>query len=86
MKKFAADNLSSAGGELCWDNTSDSDHAAGLLKMSVNDPAERYFGKMTGQIQYYGKICLTNVGGFSQVRVIGLIWENLRMHSSKKWK
>ena len=35
----------------------------GLFKMSVNDPAEIYFGAMTGQLQSYGKIGLTNSGG-----------------------
>ena len=42
---------------------------AGLFKTSVNDIAERYFGAMIGQIQYYGKIVLINAGGISQVRV-----------------
>ena len=35
-KKAMEEHLSSAGGRLCWDNTSDSDHMAGLFKMAVN--------------------------------------------------
>ena len=66
-----AEHLSSAGGRLCWDHTSDADHAAGLFKMAVNDTNEISFGAMTGQIKSYGKIELTNSGGVSQVRVNG---------------
>ena len=43
----------------------------GLFKMVVNDPSEGSFGAMTGQLQYYGKIGLTNNGGVSQVRLNG---------------
>ena len=64
-------NLSSSEGILCWDNKSDADNAAGMIKMAVNDTAERYFSTMIGQIQYYGKIVLNNAGGVSQVRVKG---------------
>ena len=39
--------------------------------MAVNYPTERYFSSITGQLQYYGKIGLTNYGGVSQVRVNG---------------
>ena len=39
--------------------------------MAFNDPAEISFGTMTGQLQYYGKIGLTNAVGVSQVRVNG---------------
>ena len=49
-EKSTADHLSSAGGRLCWDNTSDADNTAGLFKMLVNDPTEIYFGAMSGQI------------------------------------
>ena len=56
-------------GRLYWDNTSNADHAAGIFKMVVNDPPEISYGSMTGQLQYYGKIVLTNAGGVSQVRV-----------------
>ena len=66
-----AEHLSSAGGRLCWDHTSDADHAAGLFKMAVNDTNERSFGAITGQLKSYGKIGLTNSGGVSQVRVNG---------------
>ena len=69
--KSMAEHLSSAGGRLCWDNTYNDDHAASLFKMAVNNPAERCFGSMIGQIQSYGKIVLTNDGGVSQVRVNG---------------
>ena len=48
--------LSSAGGGLYWNNTSDADHAAGMSQMASNDTAEIYFGAMTGQIQFYGRI------------------------------
>ena len=48
--KAAAEHLSSAGGRLCWDNTSNAEHAAGLFKMVVNGTTERYFVVMTGQI------------------------------------
>ena len=54
---------------MCWYNISDADRVDGLFKMTVNDPAERYYGAMTGQLQYYGKIGLTNPRGVSQVRV-----------------
>ena len=70
-KKTTAQHLSSAGRRLCWDNTSDAEHAAGLLKMAVNDPYEICFGAMTGHVQYYGKIGLKNSGGIIQVRVNG---------------
>ena len=69
--KSTVEHLSSNGGGLCWDNTSNADHAASLFKMAVNDPSERYFDAMIGQLQYYGKIILTNSGGVSQVRVNG---------------
>ena len=63
-----AEHLSSSGGILLWVNTYDSDRAAGMLKISVNDPDEIYFGAMIGQLQSYGKIVLANAGGVSQVR------------------
>ena len=59
-EKNMAEHISSSGGRLYWYNTSDSEHVAGLFKISVNDPDERYFGAMTSQIQYYGKIELAN--------------------------
>ena len=62
-------HLSSAGGRLFWYNTSDADNVAGLFKMLVNDPAEIYVGAMTGQIQSYGRIGLTNARDVSQVIV-----------------
>ena len=68
-KKATVEHLSSAGGRLCSYNTSDADHEAGLFKMSVNDPAERSFVSMSGQLQSYGKIRLTNTGGVNQVRL-----------------
>ena len=40
LKKATAEHLSSAGKRLCSDYISDADHAAGLFKMSVNDPTE----------------------------------------------
>ena len=40
-KKAMSEHLSSVGVRFCWNNTSDADHAAGLFKMSVNDPSER---------------------------------------------
>ena len=63
--------LASAGGMLCCNNTSNTDHADGMLKMAVNDPSEISFGAIVGQIQSYGKIGLTNAGGFIQVKVKG---------------
>ena len=42
-----------------------------MLKMSVKNPAEIYFDAMTGQLQYHGKIGLTNAGDISKVRVNG---------------
>ena len=39
--------------------------------MEVNVPAEISLGAMTGHIQYYGRIVLTNSEGVSQVRVNG---------------
>ena len=68
-KKSTTDNLSSYGDRFCWVNTSGADHAAGLLKIAVNDPAGIYFVAMTVQFQSYGKTGLTNDGGVSQVRV-----------------
>ena len=41
--------------------------------MSVNDTAERSFGEITFQLQYYGKIVPTNAEGVSQVRVNGYL-------------
>ena len=64
-------NLSSSEGILCWDNKSDADNAAGMIKMAVNDTAERYFSTMIGQIQYYGKIVLITAVGVSEVRLNG---------------
>ena len=49
-KKATAKHLASAGGRICWDNTSDVDHAAGLFKMEVNGTSEIYVGAMTGQL------------------------------------
>ena len=40
-----------------------------ILKMAVNDISEISFGTMTGQLQYYGKIGLTNDENVSQLRV-----------------
>ena len=57
------------GAKLCWDHTSDANHAADLFKVAVNCSAERHFGTTIGQIQYYGKIGLTNDLGVSQVRL-----------------
>ena len=62
-----ADHISSTGGILCCDNTYDADHAVGLFKISVNDPDEISCGTMTGQLQYDGKIGLTNAGDVSHV-------------------
>ena len=42
-----------------------------MFKMAVNDSTEISFGAMIGQIQYYGKIGLTNAGEVSQLRVNG---------------
>ena len=70
-KIATVDHLSSAGGSFCWDNTSGADHTDGVFKITVNDTVGRYFGAMTGQLQYYGKIGLTNTGGVIQVRVNG---------------
>ena len=67
--KAAAEHFSTAGGRLCLDHTSNAEHAAGLFKIVVNDPTEICFVVMTGQLQSYGKIVLTNAGGVSQVRV-----------------
>ena len=54
-----------------WDNTFDAANAASVFKMAVNDPAEISFGAITGQLQYYGKIIVTNAVSVSQVRVNG---------------
>ena len=53
-KKATEEHMLSAGGRLCWDNTSNSEHASGLFKIAFNNPAERSFGTMTGQLQSYG--------------------------------
>ena len=37
--------------------------------MLVNDPSEIYVGAMTGRIQSYSKIGLTDAGGVSHLRV-----------------
>ena len=42
-KKSTVKHLSSSGGRLCWYNIYDADHANDMFKMTVNDPAERYF-------------------------------------------
>ena len=54
---------------MCWDSTYDADRAAGLFKMAFKDPSEICFGAMTGQIQSYGKIGMTNAGSVGQIRV-----------------
>ena len=69
IKKAMVEHLSSAKGRFCWDNTSDADHAAGLLKITVNDTTETSFGAMKVKLQYDGKIGLTNARGVSQVIV-----------------
>ena len=55
MEKSTAEHLSSTGGRLCWDNTSNAYHADYMFKMAVNDPVETYFGEIIGQIKSYGK-------------------------------
>ena len=70
-KKATSEHLSSAEGKFNWIETSELDHTAGLGKMAVNDPAERSFGAMTGQLQCFSRVGLTNAGGVSQVRVNG---------------
>ena len=62
-----AEHISSAEGRLCWDNTSYADHEDSLFKMVFDDPDEIYFVTMTSQLQYYGKIGITNTRGVSQV-------------------
>ena len=52
--------------------------------MAVNDPAERSFGALTGQLQCFGRIGLTNAAGVSQVRTNGDLSRGFEISSSKK--
>ena len=66
--KATASYLSSVGGKFSWANTSNESNMNGMNKFAVNDPAESSFGGTTRQIQYFGRIGLTNAGGVDQVR------------------
>ena len=52
--------------------------------MAVNDPAERSFGALTGQLQSFGRISLTNAAGVSQVRTNGDLSRGFETSSSNK--
>ena len=54
------------------------------IKMAVNDPAERSFGALTGQLQCFGHIGLTNSAGVSQVRTNGDLSRGFETSISKK--
>ena len=52
--------------------------------MAVNDSAERSFGALTGQLQCFGRIGLTNAAGVSQVRTNGDVSRGFETSSSNK--
>ena len=52
--------------------------------MTVNDPVERSFGALTGQLQCFGRIGLKNSAGVSQVRTHGDFSRGFETSSSKK--
>ena len=66
--KATSNHLSSVNGKFSFSNTSCNNHLEGMGKMAVNDPAESSFGGTTRQIQYFGRIGITNAGGVDQVR------------------
>ena len=56
----------------------------GLSKLAVNDPVESSFGGTTRQIQYFGRIGLTNAGGVDQVRRNGDLSRGYNKNPKKK--
>eukprot|EP00957_Ditylum_brightwellii_P039968 3025761-Ditylum_brightwellii.AAC.1 len=66
-----ASYLSSLDGKFSWGQVSDEDFAAGLEKMTVNDPAEHSLGGLTSQLQAYGYIGLANTESLSQIQING---------------
>ena len=85
-RKATSKYLSSSKSKCCWGNTSPEDRVAGLNKMAVNDPAERSFGALTGQLQIYGRISLPYAAGVSQVRTNGDLSRGFETTSSNKRK
>ena len=83
-RKATSKYLSSSQSAFCWGNTSYEDHISGLHKMAVNDPAERSFGALTGQLQCFGRIGITHAAGFSQVRTHGDMSRGFETSSSNK--
>ena len=83
-RKATSKYLSSIQGEYCWENTPSEDCVAGLQKMAVNDPAERSFGALTGQLQSFGRIGLTYAAGVSQIRTNGDLSRGFETSSSNK--
>jgi hypothetical protein len=61
---------------------------AGMEKMALNNPAERSFGAMTCELQRYGRVGLTNVGGVRQVTINGDLSRGFNSSSSaskRRW-
>ena len=85
-RKATSKYLSSSQSEFCWGGITPKNHTAGLNKMAVNDPAERSFGALTGQLQSFGRIGLTNAAGVSQVRTNGDFKRGFEASSSNKRK
>ena len=86
FKKATEEHLSNYGGRFFRDNTYNADHAADIFKMTVNDPAERYFFAMSGQLQYYCKIGLTNTRGINRVIVNGDLLHGFDTVCKKKYR
>ena len=52
--KSTAEHLSRAGGKFSLSETSSESHMEGMHILAVNNPADRSFGGITRQIQYFG--------------------------------
>mmetsp|Transcript_13403 Transcript_13403/g.29103 ORF Transcript_13403/g.29103 Transcript_13403/m.29103 type:complete len:910 (+) Transcript_13403:516-3245(+) len=83
-KKATASYLSSLEGVFSWGQTSAIDHAAGMRKKASNDDAERAFGNLTSQLQFYGRVGLGSAGGVSQARANGDLSRGHERRSQKK--
>ena len=69
-------------------HTSYTNHLAGLKKIAVDDPVERWFGEMTGQMQYSGQIGIIHAGTVVQVRINGdyhMVSMLIQIRKLEKW-
>ena len=70
-RKATHNYLSSSDGRFSAENASAADHNACLGKKASNDDAERPFACLTGNLQWFGRLGLSNAGGVAQARVNG---------------